>query len=149
MAPHSSTLAWKLPWTEEPGRLQSMGSHRVRHDWRDLAAAMQETWIRSPGWEDLLGKKMATHCSIFARRIPWTEEPGGLQSTGSRRVEHSWARMHACSVCARLLLQPMATLIFLLFAQFCPFRNDRGVGIKWCRAFSYWLLHLVMCICFL
>ena len=39
MAPHSSTLAWKIPWTEEPGRLQSMGSHRVGHDWSDLAAA--------------------------------------------------------------------------------------------------------------
>ena len=39
MAPHSSTLAWKIPWTEEPGRLQSMGLHRVRHDCNDLAAA--------------------------------------------------------------------------------------------------------------
>ena len=39
MAPHSSTLAWKIPWTEEPGRLQSMGSLRVRLDWSDLAAA--------------------------------------------------------------------------------------------------------------
>ena len=39
MAPHSSTLAWKIPWTEEPGGLQSMGSHRVGHDWSDLAAA--------------------------------------------------------------------------------------------------------------
>ena len=39
MAPHSSTLAWKIPWTEKLGRLQSMGSHRVGHDWRDLAAA--------------------------------------------------------------------------------------------------------------
>ena len=39
MAPHSSTLAWRIPWMEEPGRLQSMGSHRVRHDWSDLAAA--------------------------------------------------------------------------------------------------------------
>ena len=39
MAPHSSTLAWKIPWTEEPGRLQSMRSHRVGHDWSDLAAA--------------------------------------------------------------------------------------------------------------
>ena len=39
MAPHSSTLAWKIPWTEEPGGLQSMGSRRVRHDWSDLAAA--------------------------------------------------------------------------------------------------------------
>ena len=39
MATHSSTLAWKMPWMEEPGGLQSMGSHRVRHDWSDLAAA--------------------------------------------------------------------------------------------------------------
>ena len=39
MAPHSSTLAWKIPWTEEPRRLQSMGSRRVGHDWSDLAAA--------------------------------------------------------------------------------------------------------------
>ena len=39
MATHSSTLAWKIPWTEEPGSLQSMGSHRVRHDRIDLAAA--------------------------------------------------------------------------------------------------------------
>jgi len=39
MAPHSSTLAWNIPWMEEPGRLQSMGSHRVGHDWSDLAAA--------------------------------------------------------------------------------------------------------------
>jgi len=42
MAPHSSTLAWKIPWTEEPGRLQSMGSHRVGHDGSDLAAAAAE-----------------------------------------------------------------------------------------------------------
>ena len=39
MAPHSSTLAWKIPWTEEPGRLQTMGSQRVGHNWSDLAAA--------------------------------------------------------------------------------------------------------------
>ena len=39
MAPHSRTLAWKIPWTEEAGRLRSMGSHRVRHDWSNLAAA--------------------------------------------------------------------------------------------------------------
>ena len=40
MAAHPSTLAWRIPWTEEPGRLQSMGSHRVGHDWSDLAAAV-------------------------------------------------------------------------------------------------------------
>ena len=44
VSPHSSTLAWKIPWTEEPSRLQSMGSHRVRHDWSDLAAAAA-VWV--------------------------------------------------------------------------------------------------------
>ena len=43
-APHSSTLAWKIPWTEEPGRLQSMGSHSVGHDWSDLAAEWLSTY---------------------------------------------------------------------------------------------------------
>ena len=42
--------------------------------------AVQETWVRSLGWEDPLEKEMATHSSILAWRIPWTEEPGGLQS---------------------------------------------------------------------
>ena len=46
--------------------------------------AMWETWVRSLGREDPLGKEMATHSSILAWRIPWTEEPGGLQSTGSQ-----------------------------------------------------------------
>ena len=50
--------------------------------------AMQETWVRSLGWEDPLEKEMATHSSILAWRIPWTEEPGGLRSTGSQRVRH-------------------------------------------------------------
>ena len=50
--------------------------------------AMEETWVQSLGWEDPLEKEMATHSSILAWRIPWTEEPGGLQSTGSQRVGH-------------------------------------------------------------
>ena len=50
--------------------------------------AMQETRVRFLGWEDPLEKEMATHSSILAWRIPWTEEPGGLQSTGSQRVGH-------------------------------------------------------------
>ena len=49
---------------------------------------MWETWVRSLGREDPLEKEMATHSSILAWRIPWTEEPGGLQSTGSQRVAH-------------------------------------------------------------
>ena len=50
--------------------------------------AMQETWVRSLGWEDPLEGEMATHSSIPAWRIPWTEEPGGLQSMESQRVRH-------------------------------------------------------------
>ena len=51
--------------------------------------AMQETWVRSQGWEDPLEEGMAIHSSILAWRVPWTEEPGGLQSTGS----HSQTRL--------------------------------------------------------
>ena len=50
--------------------------------------AMRETWVRSLGWEDSLEKEMATHSSILAWRIPWKEEPGGLQSMGLQRVGH-------------------------------------------------------------
>ena len=52
--------------------------------------AMQETSVWSLSWEDPLGEGMATHSSIPAWRIPWTEEPGGLQSMGSQRVGHVW-----------------------------------------------------------
>ena len=51
-------------------------------------AAMQEMPVRSLGWEDPLEKEMATHSSILAWEIPWTEEPGGLQSMGLQRVRH-------------------------------------------------------------
>ena len=51
--------------------------------------AMQETWVRSLGWEDTLEKGMATHSSVLARRIPWTEEPSRLQSMGLQRVGHN------------------------------------------------------------
>ena len=51
--------------------------------------SMQETQVRSPGLEDPLEKKMKTHSSILAWEIPWTEEPGGLQSMGSHRVRHN------------------------------------------------------------
>ena len=50
--------------------------------------AMQETWVQSLGWEDALEKEMATHSRILAWRIPWTEEPGGLQAMLLQRVGH-------------------------------------------------------------
>ena len=79
MAPHSSTLAWKIPWTEEPGRLQSMGSLRVRTRLSDF------TFIFC---FHALEKEMATHFSVLAWRIPGTGEPDGLPSMGLHRVGH-------------------------------------------------------------
>ena len=55
-----------------------------------------EMWVQSLGWEDPLEKDMAIHSSILAWRIPWTEEPGGLQSIGSHRVGHNWSNL-ACT----------------------------------------------------
>ena len=61
----------------------SLVTQRVKH-----LPAMQETWDQSLGWEDPLEKGVETHSSILAWRIPWMEEPGGLQSTGLQRVRH-------------------------------------------------------------
>ena len=77
MAPHSSPLAWKIPWTEEPGRLSSMGSRRVGYLLSDFTFHFHA-----------LEKEMATHSSVLAWRIPGTVEPGGLPSVGSHRVGH-------------------------------------------------------------
>ena len=49
---------------------------------------MLDTWVQSRDWDDLLEKEIATHSSILAWKIPWTQEPGGLQSMGSQRVRH-------------------------------------------------------------
>ena len=56
---------------------------------------LQETWVWSLGWENTLEKEMTTHSSILAWRIPWTEEPGKLQSMGSQRIRHEWATKHS------------------------------------------------------
>ena len=79
MASHFSTLAWKIPCMEEPRRLQSMGSLRVRHD-SDFTFTFHFYAVE---------KEMATHSSVLAWRIPGTGEPGGLPSKGSHRVGHN------------------------------------------------------------
>ena len=79
MAPHCSTLAWKIPWMEEPDRLQSMGSLRV---WTQLS---NFTFIFH---FHALEKEMATHSSVYAWRIPGMGEPGGLLPMGSHRVRY-------------------------------------------------------------
>ena len=68
----------------------------LQYSWASLVAqlvknlpAMQETWVQTLGWEDPLEKGIATCSSVLAWRIPWSEEPGGLQSMGSQRVRHN------------------------------------------------------------
>ena len=90
MAPHSSTLAWKIPWMEEPGRLQSMGSLRVGHDWATSLSLFTFHF-------HALEKEMATHSSVLAWRIPGMGEPGGLLSMGSHRVGHDWSDLAAAA----------------------------------------------------
>ena len=106
MATHSSVLAWRIPglvgcrpWgrtesdtTEATQQQQqqaynnacaSLVAQKVRNP-----SAMQGTWVQSLGWEDPLEKGMATHSSILVWRIPWIEQPGGLQSMRLHRVGH-------------------------------------------------------------
>ena len=80
MAPHSSTLAWKIPWMEEPGRLQFIdGVTKSRIQLSDFTFT-----FHFPALE----KEMATHSSVLAWRIPGMGEPGGLLSMESHRVRH-------------------------------------------------------------
>ena len=66
--------------------MSSLVAQTVRH-----LPIMQEPWVRSLGQDDPLAKELATHSSTLAWKIPWMEEPGGLQSMGSQRVRHNWA----------------------------------------------------------
>ena len=130
-ATRSSILAWTIPWTEEPGRQQSMGSQRVGHNWvtslsftmlwsrqiswrkldikgkfprrrtgkepacqcRRLKRLRFDPWVRKIPWSRI-NLAMATCSSILTWRIPWTKEPGGLQSMGSqsRTQLSNWAQ---------------------------------------------------------
>ena len=87
MAPHSSTLAWKIPWIEEPGGLQSMG-------------LLSRTWLSDFTFTfhlHALEKEMATYSSVLAWRIPGTGKPGGLPSMGLHRVGHDWRDLAAAT----------------------------------------------------
>ena len=79
MATHSCTLAWKVPWTEEPGRLQPMGSQSQTR-LSDFTFTFHF---------HALEKEMTTHSSVLDWRIPGTEEPGGLPFMESHRVRHA------------------------------------------------------------
>jgi len=96
MAPHSSTLAWKIPWMEEPGRLQSMGSLRVRTQPSDFTFTFHF---------HALEEEMATHSTVLAWRIPGTAGPGGRPSIGSHRVGHDWSELAAAAAASIFLIK--------------------------------------------
>ena len=79
MAPNSGTLAWKIPWTEEPGGLQSIEVAKSRTRLSDFPFTLHFHALET---------EMATLSSVLAWRIPGTGEPGGLPSMGSHRVRH-------------------------------------------------------------
>ena len=112
MVTHLSILAWRNPWAEEPGGLQSIVLQRVRHKLSNLAC-MHNWHICFPGGSDgkeptcnsgdpgsipglgrSLDKETSTRPSIPAWRIPWIWVPGGLQFMGSQRVAHDWTSKH-------------------------------------------------------
>ena len=98
MAPHSSTIAWKIPRTEEPGS-----------PWVTKSQAWQSDFTFTFHFH-ALEKEMATHSSVLSWRIPGTGEPGGLPSMGSHRVGHDWCDLAA----AAALSEPkvISTIIF-------------------------------------
>ena len=146
MVPHSSTLAWKIPWTEEPSRLQSMGSRRVGHN-----------WVNSPSLFTFhfhaLEREMATLSSLLAWRIPGTGEPGGLLSMESHRVGHDWSDLAAAAAAGEFwsilwTLGGKGMLIFLpqiplsaltdyfFGAQELPLSQENSWSLIWETCFS-------------
>ena len=91
MATHSSTLAWKIPWAEEPSRYTVHGVAKNRTRLSDFTFTFHF---------HALEKEMATHSNVLAWRIPGTGEPGGLLSMGSYRVGHSWSDLAAAVAAA-------------------------------------------------
>ena len=88
MATHSSTLAWKIPWTEEPGKAAVRGVAKSQPRLSDFTFT-----FHFPALE----KEMSTHSSVLAWRIPGMGEPGGLPSMGSYRVGHDWSDLAAAA----------------------------------------------------
>ena len=100
MATHSSTLAWRIPWMEEPGGLQSWG-----------CSESDTTELLHFHFHEL-EKEMATHSSVLAWRMPRMGKPGGILSMGSHRVGHDWSNIAAAAADCIQVLPPFWDLSF-------------------------------------
>ena len=104
MAPHSSTLAWKIPWTEEPGRLQSMGSLRVRHDWATLSLFSFMHWRRK--WQPtpvFLPGESQGRGSLLGCRLWDSTESDTTEAMTQQQQQHCCYGV-LCRVCASRLV---------------------------------------------
>ena len=117
----------------DPGLIPGLGrsagegiGYLLQYSWASLVAqlvknlpAMQETWVQSLGWEDPLQKGMSTHSSSLPWRIPWTEEPGRLQTMASQRVRYNWATNTSYTPTTALFLNQNATEIKeIIFSEY-------------------------------
>ena len=105
MAPHPSTLAWKIPWTEEPGRLQSMGSLTVGHTER----------LHFHFSLSSIGEGTGNPLQCFCLENPGTGEPGGLPSMGPHRVGHDWSDLAAAAASS----SPIIFIFFRMVSLVC------------------------------
>jgi len=116
MAPHSSPLAWKIPWTEEPGRLQSTGSRRVRHDWAtSLSLFTFRHWRRK--WQPL-------QCSCLEN--PSDGGAWWAASMGSHRVGHNWSDLAAAATEYRYVTRKLHIYLFTIFCH-----SEQRFSIFW------------------
>ena len=149
MTTHSSILAWKILWTEEPGGLQAMGSQKSQK-WLCMYApnanlcfiicavknlpAMQETWVWSLGWEDPLEKGMATHSSILAWRMDRKAWWATVQGGGSQKVRHDQVTNTSFSLrlrsvmCFKSLRNCLIKKIFIFVDFFSLWKKNYGVA---------------------
>ena len=122
MAPHSSTLAWKIPWTEEPGLVGCSPWGREELDMTER--------LHFHFYFHALEKEMATHSSVLAWRILGTEEPGGLQSMGSHRVRHDWSDLAAVAARLNEVIRVESSLVWFVFkGKRCQGCKPRGETI--------------------
>ena len=118
MAPHSSTLSWKIPWMEEPGR----AVHGVAEGRTRLSNFTFTFHFHA------LEKEMATHSSVLAWRVPGMGEPGGLPSMGSHRVGHDWSDLAVAGLYRTIQLQ-LLQRYWLGHSEWCVIVN--GLPWKW------------------
>ena len=140
MAPHSSTLAWKIPWMEEPGRLQSMGSLRVGHDWStslSLFTSMRwrRQWQPTPAF--LPGESQGRGSLVLPH------QPGGCRLWG-RRVGHDWSDLAAAvpqiikALSSSKKNDSFALQVLIMYSQ--RITEEKKKNECWIPVSSYWVI---------